>query len=336
MTLINRLKSITRSIKGTAIALSVSLLFFSLTACSNQMQEDEKVAEPIIEAPQDTFANNGISEYLQQIYADSSRRFSEFFTPEEYVKLCSVADSISAEPSYAISKYVFSVHQDISTYNVSEHNYLVIDTSGNTVIDYGQNDSVDFTINNVAFGSLTFFYTGSRTYDILDEQGRILNSVQYSKDPVYIADLGSGFYLFATISNIGRSSYDLYILNPDGKCYQVINPTGYWKARIDIDMSEIPAKYSIDAQIGNVSEGMVSVCYTRSVRGSDETCAYYCDTSGNLVINLSSNEMKFHVTELEDFSNGLAQIEFVGADRKKYQATINQSGQFVDEPELIS
>ena len=64
------------------------------------------------------------------------------------------------------------------------------------------------------------------------------------------------------------------------------------------------------------------------------TCAFYCDTDGHAVINLSSKETNFHVVALGSFENGNAVVEFIGADGKDYTVVIDKEGNFIEEPSL--
>lgn len=319
------------------------LFAFLLTSCGSHTQDtyspDETgVPEQIEETPKDDFAGHEIDDHFKYLYTAEDRCFDKFFSPEEYVKICSVATDLSAEPCYAISEFAFSVHQNIATYNTSEDNYLVIDPDGNVLIDYDDNDwVVDGISNYIRFGNLIFIKTNGNPakYDIVNQHGKVTNSIKFDDNlcPEYIKDLGNDYYLFAIVRNASRSSYDLYILHPTGECYQINDPMGYWNADIDMDISTEGTTYSIDAAIGELNEDLFSVCYSgHMVNSTKKTCAYYCDKYGNLAINLSSDEMNFHIKELGDFSDGKAEITFVGADKKNYTATINTSGEFIDGP----
>lgn len=306
------------------------LLVFLLTSCGTPVQ-----------TPSDPLASYEMDEYLKYLYTAESSKFDKVFSPEEYVEICSVISDMSAEPCYAISKHAIFIHQTIATYNTSEEKYLLIDENGNIITDYGNNAwVVDPPNNYIKFGTLTFVKTNGNPakYNILDQFGQIKNTINFTDNlsPKYIKDLGNGYFLFATISNINRSSYDLFILHPTGECYEVNTPTGYWNADILVDSAGEETTYSLNAVIGTLNEGLFSVCYRRYMVDAEKTCAYYCDTNGNLVINLSSEEMDFTVTELCDFSDGKAAIKFIGADKRNYNAYINTSGELIGEPTPVT
>lgn len=92
------------------LVLLVAVLAALLTACSHGGQ-----ASQVSEMPADAFANGDITDFQKSIY--ESRGFDANFTPEEYIKLCSVLDEMSAEPYYAINSNLIAVKQDLSTYS---------------------------------------------------------------------------------------------------------------------------------------------------------------------------------------------------------------------------
>ena len=73
-----------------------------------------------------------------------------------------------------------------------------------------------------------------------------------------------------------------------------------------------------------MSEGVFSFVYESSQHGFGVR-AFYFNALGEKVINLSEEVTDFKVTELGMFSNGTAEIKFIGADCKEYSATINMS-----------
>ena len=60
--------------------------------------------------------------------------------------------------------------------------------------------------------------------------------------------------------------------------------------------------------------------------------AYYYNTKGEVVIDLSTQAVNYEVTKLSDFSNGQARIEFIGANGKNYYVNIDKTGDFIGEP----
>ncbi len=322
--------------KQVCILLVIVMLLLSACGAPAKAPQGEASGQDEV-TTESSLANYEIGEYLEQLYTTESRGFGNFFSPEEYVKLCTVISGMSAEPCYAVSKYAVFIHQTTATYNSKEEKYLLIDTDGNTIIDYGDNAwTVDMPNNFMRFGDLTFVKTNGNPakYDILDQYGQIKNAVEYSKNlcPRYIGDLGDGYFLFAIVENIGRSNYNLFVLHPSGDCYEVIAPTGYWNADLTVDNSAEEITYNLDATVGQLKEGLFSICYSRYMTDSKKTCAFYCDTNGNLQINLSSDEVGFHITKLGAFSEGKAEIKFVGADGKNYTAVINKNGDLVGNP----
>lgn len=320
------------------LLLAAVLLSMILTACgSNSAQQATGQESQEAEEPVDVFANYDITDVQKYIY--ESHNFGDVFTPEEYVKFCGVLTEMSAEPYYAINKNLVSVKQTIATYNTKEEKYLLIDASGNVIIDYGDNSwVVDGAFNNIRFGDYIFITTNGnpRKYDIINDNGDLINTIKFSDNdiPELIWDFGNGYFIFATVRSVSSNSYDLYILHPDGQYYPAtVHPPRYFSANIDLDVEN--SIYSLDATFGNISEGMYSVCYEYLNNGKN-TCAYYCNVNGEIVLNLSSDEMNFYVTELGDFSNGKAEIKFVGMDDKNYVATINTNGEFITEPTLAS
>ena len=325
-----------------------ALMLLSCTACSKQREsfETDIVSEQSESAQKDLFGDNELSAVLKLQYHEEYRHFHEFFSPEEYVKLCTVAAEMSSEPRFAISNSAFLVRQKIATYNSSETYYYIIDTSGNVLIDYGENGWVDdFYGNYIQFGNLTFIKTNGNPlrYDIVNEKGSIVNSVKYEGHPMFspISDLGYGYNMFIVVNDFDPPSYDLYILHPSGTCALLTGVSGYWNAQVHgrdrtEEITYIPCE--IDATIGKLNEGLLSVCYSYTRIMGDlrhETCAYYCNVNGEVIINLSSEEMNFSVDNLGDFKNGQAEIRFTGADGKKYTVFIDKEGNFVGEPKTI-
>lgn len=313
------------------LVLLVAALAALLTACSRGGQTSQ-----VSEMPADAFANSDITDFQKSIY--ESRGFDANFTPEEYIKLCSVLDEMSAEPYYAINSNLIAVKQDLSTYNAKQEKYRLIDATGNVIIDYADNGWIVDTFTNIRFGDYIFIKTNGnpRKYDIINDNGDLINRISFNDNdtPELIWNFENGYYLFATVRKVTSNSYDLYILKPDGQyCSAVSHPPRYFNPNINLDVDN--STYSLDATFGKISEGLYSVCYDYLNNGK-ETCAFYCNVDGELVINLSSDEMNFHVTKLGDFDGEEATIEFIGADGKNYLATINISGEFIEDPKLAS
>ena len=90
--------------------------------------------------------------------------------------------------------------------------------------------------------------------------------------------------------------------------------------------------------VGNASEGLIAILdkhATLRLPNSDYrcgSCAFYCDIKGDLVIDLSTAAVNYEVYRMTDFSNGMADIKFIGADNKVYSATIDKNGDFVSGP----
>ena len=115
------------------ICLSVFLfIVFLLAACSNNNQvikngEQDIIHEEVDNSSQNIFENCEIADAFIEIYDDKGTQFQQFFSPDEYVKLCSIAEKMSAELCYAISSSCVLISQNISTYNTNQNFYYVID-----------------------------------------------------------------------------------------------------------------------------------------------------------------------------------------------------------------
>ena len=82
-------------------------------------------------------------------------------------------------------------------------------------------------------------------------------------------------------------------------------------------------------KIGCISEDLFYILYKSSIY---ETYAYFFDTSGEKIIDLSSEIVNYHIYEIEDFSCGTAKLHFRGADNKYYTAYIDVAGELTGEP----
>ena len=325
---------------GCTSSQSLSTAPSEVTASTISSMHGNSTAEPSKQL--DAFPDCTLTSRQKSIYYNRESHFQEYYTPDDYIKLCSVISEMSAEPCFTISSQSVVVRQKIETYNSMELNYYVIDTSGNVLIDYGNNSWVnDISGNRISLGGFTFIKTQGNPlqYDIVDDKGVRVNSLKFDDDPIFspIASLGDEYYLFIVVWDFDPAVYDMFILQPSGDCVPVEELPGYWRARVCANMSDTETSYlscELDAVIGQLKDGVFSICYTYSSADGIYTCAFYSDSNGKILINLSSKEMNFHVKTLGSFTDGYAQVDFAGADDKEYTVLIDREGNFVGEPVL--
>lgn len=124
------------------------------TPSSSPKKEDavvEDVSESIEPSETDIFTEYSLSEELTETYY----RFKDYYSPEEYVNICEIAESISAKPEKAINSKLYIVYQDNSTYNAVSTRHLIIDIFGNIVKAYSDNGwgPQVYTVGDFAFVS---------------------------------------------------------------------------------------------------------------------------------------------------------------------------------------
>ena len=325
---------------GCTSVQSLSTVPPEMTASTISRMQGNSTVEPSEQL--DAFPDCTITSRQKSIYYDRESHFQEYYTPDEYIKLCSVISEMAAEPCFAISSQSAVVRQKIETYNSMELNYYVIDTSGNVLIDYGNNSWVnDISGNRISLGGFTFIKTQGNPlqYDIVNDKGVRVNSIKFDDDPIFspVASLGDEYYLFVVVWEFDPAVYDMFILQPSGDCVSVEELPGYWRARVRANMSDTETSYiscELDAVIGQLKDGVFPICYAYSSTDGIYTCAFYSNANGKILINLSSIEMNFHVKTLGSFTDGYAQVDFAGSDGKEYTVLIDKEGNFVDEPVL--
>lgn len=299
--------------KKTAVLIAAFLLLLCCAGC-----------QPPSTAPdtEDPFANYSISQRARDSYDYS---FNQYYTPEEYVNLTTtlptLLDDASVEPVYAISDSLFLVIRTIDRYDLSESSIAVVDGEGNIITDWNSTWSVTDIWHNAKCGDYLFIETESLGYgdcqcDVVNKEGKVLTTVT-CKSARY--DLGEGYVFFSKGQDFGN------IMNSKGEVieleYASVMP-GYG--------SKTDGSLGDDEAIGKISEGL----FYGFGKGNVNTVAYYYNTQGKVVIDLSTRVVNFEVTKLSDFSNGQARIEFIGANYKTYYGYIDKTGAFVEEPTL--
>lgn len=246
-----------------------------------------------------------------------------------------MATEYSATPKIAINHSLFIAKQTFSTYNSLETNYVIMDTEGNIIRNYGHNGWV--LDNFIKMGKFSFICIlgNPETFEILDENGNLLNVWDvYNGNPQvrHLYDLGNDYHMFASF--LGGEECVSYLLTPSGEFYTMTFPyTGIpsaWTIESDIAEGKL--------QIGNVSEGMYYILYAPYAVSYPLSCvgwAYYFDTFGAVVIDLSSEKTNYYIYEMSDFVDGVAEIHFKGTDGVRYTAMIDTTGAIIGEPTQI-
>lgn len=265
----------------------------------------------------DLFANYDISDEWIDRYEIG---FVDYFSVDEYILLCDIASSISAEPYEAVSKTLFIVKQDFSTYNEINQKSLLVDVTGNILCEYEDTEESVYSI-------YTPWHYNVGNFSIIPAEERQKRNV-YSATGEYIGtfsdiidaplekiiDIGNDYYVF--IPKIG-AVYCLYLLTPTGECIM-----------LDVDTHKLPTYADDCISVGTLCDGYFSVHYEYLL----DVYAYYFDESGAICIDLSTEVTDWHVLELGNFAGEKATIKFTGVDNRKYTGTIDKSGQFLEEP----
>ena len=195
--------------------------------------------------------------------------------------------------------------------------------------EYGENYALSISATTRAprlgeeHGKDYFFVTtevrpySTYVYDVINKNGEIITSLSCKE---YVHDIGEGYVFFSHGNDWG------HIMTPEGLV-------------VDLQAASVWPSYCLfngeledDDEIGRVKEGLF---YGFSA-GNLNTVAYYYNTRGEVVIDLSTQAVNFKVTKLSDFCDGQARIEFTGANYKRYYAFIDKTGAFIDEPIEIS
>lgn len=254
---------------------------------------------------------------------DNHYFFSDKYTLEEYLDLISKlrerTGEDSAMPIYPLSDNLVFVRRNISTYDYVEQSIAIMTIAGETVTDWNA-DWGDYDIQHRAkCGEYFFIITKAHIYndyncDVVNKEGKIIANI-YCKENRY--DIGEGYIFYSLGADSGR------IMNPQGEVIELqrasVIPSYGGKAAGALQEGQA---------IGKISEGLF---YGYS-DGNLNTVAYYYNTDGEVVIDLSTQVVNFKITKLYDFSNGQARIEFRGADYKYYYAYIDKTGAFIGEP----
>lgn len=317
------MKQITTRKIVVPLLIFVGIVFLT-TSCATSNAKHETYGSSK-ESGTEILSAAGLSEYEIEKYFNS---FADFFLPDDYLRLYELAERESATPQRCLSHSLFLAEQDLSTYNSKDKKGVLMDTSGNIIRECPLLSGYPYAI-----GKFFLMDNGNpMQYDVLNEAGVVVNTVEIDGSPSIVADLGSDYYLLVTVQDLSMSSYDLYIFHPTGDCFPVMLPSGYWNAKISMNISDEDQKYVIDAAFGNVAEDKFSILYSRYMVQSSVTCAYYCDIYGNIRVNLSSDITNYNIFECGDFSGGQATIKLWGADICRYSAAIDENGEFVREP----
>ena len=249
--------------------------------------------------------------------------FSEKYSLEEYLdliaKLREETSEASAMPIYPLSDNLVFVKRNISTYDYVEESIAIMTIAGELVTDWNV-DWGDYDIQYRAkCGEYFFIITKAHIYnyyncDVVNKEGKIIANI-YCKENRY--DIGGGYVFYSLGADYGQ------IMNPMGEIIELqtasVHPS--YGEKSDGSLGE-------DQEIGKLSDGLF---YGYS-DGNMNTVAYYYNTQGEVVIDLSTRAVNFKVTKLYDFENGQAKIEFRGADYKYYSVFIDKTGAFIGEP----
>ncbi len=311
------------------LLLIVSLLMVGLCACENIEFAGEGEKDSFAqnsnpstnyEIPKKPFDGLNVSENAQKAYNMS---FKDDYTPEEYSILIDLLKEStkeeSLEPVYMINKNLLFVQRIIDTYDKHEESVAVIDTNGKII----QNWNADWGVYDIQYRAKCgeYFFIIKKGYiyntydcDVVNQEGEIISEV-HCKGERY--DIGSGYVFFSLGGDFGN------IMTPTGEVIE-LNYKSVYPSYCDHSGSLVEGK----DEIGKVSEGL----FYGFSKGNNNTVAYYYNTQGEVVIDLSTQAVNFEVTKLSDFSNGQATIEFIGANGKDYTAIIDKTGNFVGEP----
>ena len=316
-----------------SILIFCIISIFTLSLCSCGVQDTSvqitTTAETTSTEPCSTtngFEGLDIDEILINTY---NSEFINYLSANEYVRLCSKLSKLNAIPTQPINEHLSIAFQDNSTYNTVSETYLLVSNSGELIHKFKENYRAPefMQIDNFLF------------IDDFSEEHNWSTKAIYSLDGVYLSyikvydqgyftdflNLGSGYHIIALgdsfekygsteNTSLSGKSTDFWLLNPEGKCYEMSIPYGY---------SSIHS-----SDFGKLSDGLFSYTY----RYDSETYAFYYNKQGKIVIDLSEDKVNFSVTELGEFNKGIATIKIVGADGKNYKGSIDKTGAFVNEP----
>lgn len=247
--------------------------------------------------------------------------FKERFSFKEYCEFVKKLRKIYVEytviPIYVLNDNLFFIRRNISTYNYVEESIAIVTTDGEIVSNWNaQWEEYDIQYR-AKCGDYFFVRTKAGPYnrychDVINSYGQTIANIECYAEKY---DIGEGYVFFSF-------GYD-YIMNPQGHVIQ-------------LQIGSVYPSYCLNgtgelcdtAAIGKVSEGLF---YGLSI-GNVNTVAYYYNTSGEVVIDLSTRAVNFKITRLYDFREGRARIEFIGADNKKYSAYIDKTGAIIEEP----
>lgn len=306
----------------------VALLLLSSVGCEKQYSQDvseqgtnsNHIQDDYLDTEKDPFANSTITENSKFAYDLS---FKEYYSPEEYVNLISslitLTNEKSIEPVYAINDKLLFVKRTIDTYDKFEESIAIVDVNGNFTTDWNTNWG-DYDIQfRAKCGDYFFIITKGYIYnyydcDVVNQEGKVISNV-HCKENRY--DLGEGYVFFSLGADFGN------IMNNKGEVielqYKSVMPSYGEKAAGALEDGD---------EIGKISEGL----FYGFSKGNINTVAYYYNTKGEVVIDLSTQAVNYEVTKLSDFSDGQARIEFIGANGKNYYVDIDKTGAFIGEP----
>lgn len=319
-----------RRICALLMSITGILLFAVSCAMVNNQQEQETATDA--ETATQVLSESGLAEYEIETYLDS---FREFFSPEEYLNIYEIAKSKSANPKLCVTNFLFVAELDLSTYNTRDTKGVLMDTTGNIVREC----NLFFDVP-VALGDFVFLKTSDNpaTFDILNSSGETISTFVSELHESYstlrpLLELNDGYALFTLHKTNDEFIRALFIIQPSGDCYKVHWPDLYKEP--SLPESDVEGGYLF---VGNASEGLIAILdkhATLRLPNSDYrcgSCAFYCDIKGDLAIDLSTAAVNYEVYRMTDFSNGMADIKFIGADNKVYSATIDKNGDFVSGP----
>lgn len=249
--------------------------------------------------------------------------FAEKYSLEEYLglitKLRELSGEASAMPIYPLSDNLVFVERNISTYDYVEQSIAIMTVAGEQVSDW----NIDWGAYDIQYhahcGEYFFIITKAHIYndyncDVVNKDGKVITNI-YCKENRY--DIGDGYVFYSLGADFGQ------IMSPQGEVIE-LQTASVWPSygnKSDGSLGE-------NEEIGKLSDGLF---YGYS-DGNMNTVAYYYNTQGEVVIDLSTQAVNFKVTKLYDFENGQAKIEFRGADYKYYSVFIDKTGAFIGEP----
>lgn len=276
---------------------------------AEQASNSSYIQDNSLATEKDQFANFEITENSKFAYELS---FNEYYSPEEYVnlisKLITLTNEKSIEPVYAINDKLLFVKRTIDTYDEFEESIAIVDVNGNFTTDWNT-DWGDYDIQfRAKCGDYFFIITEGDACDVVNLDGKIVSHIMCGTERY---DLGNGYIFFY----YGTS----YIMNDRGEVIEL-----QYKSVIPNYDKNVVSNF----EIGKIADGL----FYGFSKGNVNTVAYYYNTQGEVVIDLSTQAVNFEVTKLSDFLNGQARIEFIGVNGKNYYANIDKTGAFIGEP----